>query len=183
MVEWGERQRMAFQNAQNKLPVIVWMVKEASQGDLAVGLHLWSRLILPIVGTKSGSNPQIVERIIIVQATERFEAVYPTLKKVALAATPAGSKAMKQVYQQIINISLSAYGEGMPELSNEASNIFIWCLTQYPEEEEEMVLTQEQVVAEDIDNVQRDETAVTEEQVVDFYCFNKPKCAEFAKTK
>ncbi|XP_076925755.1 uncharacterized protein LOC143588708 [Bidens hawaiensis] len=166
------------QNAQDKLPVIVWMVTQASQGDLAVGLYLWSRLILPIVGTKSGSNPQtrdlilqLVERILSapkaqtilvngavrkgerlvpptaldlllrttfpsssarIKATERFEAVYPTLKKVALAGTP-GSKAMKQVYQQIINISLKPSAEGIPELSDEASNIFIWCLTQNPD--------------------------------------------------
>ncbi|KAI3796131.1 hypothetical protein L1987_38795 [Smallanthus sonchifolius] len=65
-------------------------------------------------------------------ATERFEVVYPTLKKVALAGSP-GSKAMKQVYQQIMTISLKASGEGIPELSNEASNIFIWCLTQNPD--------------------------------------------------
>ncbi|KAK1413703.1 hypothetical protein QVD17_35480 [Tagetes erecta] len=163
---------------QDKLPVIVWMVTQASQGDLAVGLYMWSHLILPIVGTKSGSNPQtrdlvlqLVERILSapkaetilvngavrkgerllppsaldlllratfpsssarVKATERFEAVYPTLKKVALAGSP-GSKAMKQVSQQIMVVSLKACGEGIPELSHEASSIFIWCLTQNPD--------------------------------------------------
>ncbi|CAI9278488.1 unnamed protein product [Lactuca saligna] len=163
---------------QDKLPIIVWMVAQASQGDLAVGLYLWSHLILPIVGTKSGSNPQtrdlilqLVERILSapkamailvngavrkgerlmppsaldlllrvtfpsssarVKATERFEAVYPTLKKVALAGSP-GSKAMKQVSQQILTVSLKASGEGIPELSREASSIFIWCLTQNPD--------------------------------------------------
>ncbi|KAJ0634109.1 putative transmembrane protein [Helianthus annuus] len=163
---------------QDKLPVIVWMVTQASQGDLAVGLYLWSHLILPIVGTKLGSNPQtrdlilqLVERILSapkaetilvngavrkgerllppsaldlllrvtfpsssarVKATERFEAVYPTLKKVALAGSP-GSKAMKQVSQQIMTVSLKASGEGVPELSHEASSIFIWCLTQNPD--------------------------------------------------
>ncbi|GKB31993.1 transmembrane protein 214-like protein [Tanacetum coccineum] len=126
---------------QDKLPFIAWMVAQASQGELAVGLHLWSHLILPIIGTKAGSNPQTrdlilqsVERILSapkaqtilvngavrkgerllppsaldlllratfpsssarVKATERFEAVYPTLKKVALAGS-TGSKAMKQ---------------------------------------------------------------------------------------
>ncbi|KAI3744378.1 hypothetical protein L1987_57457 [Smallanthus sonchifolius] len=165
-------------HGQDKLPLIVWMVTQASQGDLAVGLYLWSHLILPIVGTKSGSNPQtrdlilqLVERILSApkaqtilvngavrkgerllppsaldlllrttfpsssarfKATERFEAVYPTLKKVALVGSP-GSKAMKQVYQQVMTISLKASGEGIPELSNEASNIFIWCLTQNPD--------------------------------------------------
>ncbi|KAF5762274.1 putative transmembrane protein [Helianthus annuus] len=163
---------------QDKLPLIVWMVTQASQGDLAVGLYLWSHLILPIVGTKSGSNPQTrdlilqsVERILSapkartilvngavrkgerllpptafdlllrtafpsssarLKATERFETVYPTLKKVALAGSP-GSKAMKQVYQQIMTISLKASGEGIPELAHEASDIFIWCTTQNPD--------------------------------------------------
>ncbi|KAK9051072.1 hypothetical protein SSX86_027698 [Deinandra increscens subsp. villosa] len=165
-------------HGQEKLPVMVWMVTQASHGDLAVGLYLWSHLILPIVGTKSGSNPQnrdlilqLVERILSspkaqtilvngavrkgerllpplaldlllrntfpsslarVKATERFEAVYPALKKVALAGSP-GSKSMKQVYQQIMTLSLKASGEGIPELSHEASNIFIWCLTQNPD--------------------------------------------------
>ncbi|KAJ0725027.1 putative transmembrane protein [Helianthus annuus] len=160
---------------QDKLPIIVWMVAQASHGDLAVGLYSWSHLILPIVGSKSGSNPQIrdlilqsVERILSapkartilvngavrkgerlmppsaldlllrvtfpsssarVKATERFEAVYPMLKEVALAGSP-GSKAMKQVAQQIMTVSLKASGEGIPELSKEASGIFIWCLTQ-----------------------------------------------------
>ncbi|XP_071686311.1 uncharacterized protein [Rutidosis leptorrhynchoides] len=163
---------------QDKLPVIVWMVAQASHGDLAVGLYAWSHLVLPIVGGKSGSNPQtrdlilqLVERILSapkartilvngavrkgerlippsaldlllrvtfpsssarVKATERFEAVYPTLKDVALAGSH-GSKAMKQVSQQILTVSLKASGEGIPELSREASGIFIWCLTQNPE--------------------------------------------------
>ncbi|KAI3733832.1 hypothetical protein L6452_13289 [Arctium lappa] len=163
---------------QDKLPIIVWMVAQASHGDLSVGLYCWSHLILPTVGGKSGSNPQtrdlilqLVERILSapkartilvngavrkgerlmppsaldlllrvtfpsssarVKATERFEAVYPTLKEVALAGSP-GSKAMKQVSQQIMTVSLKASGEGTPELSHEAAGIFIWCLTQNPD--------------------------------------------------
>ncbi|KAL1090413.1 hypothetical protein V6Z11_D07G086700 [Gossypium hirsutum] len=67
-----------------------------------------------------------------VKATERFEAIYPTLKEVALAGSP-GSKAMKQVAQQILSYAVKAAGEGLPELSKEASDVFIWCLTQNPE--------------------------------------------------
>ncbi|KAL4586724.1 hypothetical protein LXL04_011368 [Taraxacum kok-saghyz] len=165
-------------HGQDKLPIIVWIVAQASQGDLSVGLYLWSHLILPIIGTKSGSNPQtrdlvlqLVERILSapkarvilvnsavrkgerlmppsaldlllrvtfpssssrVKATERFEAVYPTLKEVALAGSH-GSKAMKQVSQQILTISFKASGEGISELSSEASSIFIWCLIQNPD--------------------------------------------------
>jgi hypothetical protein len=160
---------------QDKLPVIVWMAAQASQGDLAVGLFSWAHNLLPIVGGKSSCNPQsrdlilqLVERILSspkartvlvngavrkgerllpplsldllmrvtfpassarVKATERFEAIYPTLKEVALAGS-AGSKAMKQVAQQILTLSVRAAGEGNPELSKEATTIFIWCLKQ-----------------------------------------------------
>ncbi|KAL3830778.1 hypothetical protein ACJIZ3_019580 [Penstemon smallii] len=160
---------------QDKLQVIVWMVVQACQGDLAVGMYLWAHHILPILGGKSGSNPQsrdmvlqLVERILAapkarsilknsavrkgerlippealdillhvtfpassarVKATERFEAVYPILKEVALAGSP-GSKAMKQVSQQIQTFAMKAVGEGTPALSQEATSIFIWCLTQ-----------------------------------------------------
>lgn len=160
---------------QEKLPVTVWMIVQASQGDLVVGLYMWVQLLLPLLGTKLGSNPQsrdlilqLVERILSfpkarpilvngavrkgerlvppsalellmratfpptsarVKATERFEVVYPILKEVALAGSP-GSKAMKQVAQQILNFTFKAAGEDVPELSREASDIFIWCLTQ-----------------------------------------------------
>ncbi|XP_011021372.1 PREDICTED: uncharacterized protein LOC105123462 [Populus euphratica] len=163
---------------QDKLPVTVWMIAQASQGDLVVGLYMWIRVLFPMLSGKSSSNPQsrdlilqLIERILSspkactillngavkkgerlvppsalellmrvtfpvpsarVKATERFEAVYPTLKEVALAGS-SGSKAMKQVTQQILNISVKAIGEGNTELSKEASDIFIWCLTQNPE--------------------------------------------------
>lgn len=160
---------------QDKLPVIVWMIVQACQGDLAVGLHAWAHNLLPVVTGKS-SNPQsrdlvlqLVERIMSapkarhilvngavrkgerlmppsafeilmrvtfpassarVKATERFEAIYPTLKEVALAGTP-GSKTMKQVPQQILSFAVKAAGESIPELSKEATGVFIWCLTQH----------------------------------------------------
>ncbi|KAE8673169.1 hypothetical protein F3Y22_tig00111810pilonHSYRG00254 [Hibiscus syriacus] len=41
-----------------------------------------------------------------------------------------GSKSMKQVGQHILNYAIKAAGEGVPELSKESSDIFIWCLTQ-----------------------------------------------------
>ncbi|KAK0575399.1 hypothetical protein LWI29_038497 [Acer saccharum] len=167
------REKPKYQG-QDKLPVIVWMITQASQGELAVGLYSWAHNLLPIVGGKS-CNPlsrdiilQLVERILStakaqtilvngavrkgerlmppsaletllrltfpstsarVKATERFEAIYPVLKEVALAGAP-GSKAMKQVAQQILNFSVKAAGESMSELSREAAGIFIWCLSQ-----------------------------------------------------
>ncbi|KAJ6356737.1 hypothetical protein OIU78_004772 [Salix suchowensis] len=159
---------------QDKLVVIVWMIAQASHGDLAVGLYSWGHYLLPIVNGK-GSNPQSrdiilqsVEKILAapkarsilvngavkkgerlmppsaleillrvtfpsssarLKATERFGAIYPTLKEVALAGAPR-SKAMKQVSQQILSFALKAAGESVPELSKEAAGISIWCLTQ-----------------------------------------------------
>ncbi|KAF9674009.1 hypothetical protein SADUNF_Sadunf10G0083200 [Salix dunnii] len=159
---------------QDKLVVIVWMIAQASHGDLAVGLYSWGHNLLPIVNGK-GSNPQSrdiilqsVEKILAapkarsilvngavrkgerlmppsaleillrvtfpsssarLKATERFGAIYPTLKEVALAGAPR-SKAMKQVSQQILSSALKAAGESVPELTKEAAGISIWCLTQ-----------------------------------------------------
>lgn len=162
---------------QDKLPVIVWIIAQASVGDLSVGLYAWARNLLPIVIGKSG-NPQsrdlvlqLVERILStpkarpvlvnsavrkgerlippsafeilirvtfppsstrVKATERFEAIYPTLKEVALGGS-AGSKAMKQVSLQIFSFAIKAAGENNPELSKEAAGVVIWCLSQSTE--------------------------------------------------
>ncbi|GAA0168657.1 hypothetical protein LIER_23325 [Lithospermum erythrorhizon] len=163
---------------QDKLLVIVWMIVQASQGDLAVGLYLWGHHTLPLLRGKQFSNPQLrdlvlqlAERILSVpksrsilvngavrkgerllppseldlllrlsfppsstraKSTERFAAIYPTLKAVALAGSP-GSKAMKQVSQQMMVISLRAASEGIPELSKEASSISIWCFSASPD--------------------------------------------------
>lgn len=162
---------------QEKLPVIVWMVAQASVGDLSVGLYSWSRNLLPIVVSKSG-NPQsrdlvlqLVEKILStpkaravlvngavrkgerlipppaletlirvtfppssarVKATERFEAIYPILREVALGGSP-GSKAMKQVSQQIFNFAIIAAGEDNPGVSKEAASIALWCFNQSTE--------------------------------------------------
>ncbi|KAK8647539.1 hypothetical protein V6N13_121273 [Hibiscus sabdariffa] len=159
---------------QDKLPVLVWMMLQASQGDLSVGLYLWAHHLVPIIGSKN-CNPQsrdlilqLVEWILSaskartilvngavrkgerlvppssfgvlmrvtfpassarVKATERFEAVYPILKEVALAGSH-GSKAMRQASQQMFNFAIVAAGESSPALSNEAAEIVIWCLNQ-----------------------------------------------------
>lgn len=163
---------------QDKLPVTAWIIAQTAQGDLAVGLYMWVRVLLPMLSAKSSCNPQardsilqLVERILSlpkartilingavkkgerlvppsalevlmrvtfpapslrIKATERFEAIYPILKEVALAGS-SGSKAMKQVAQHILTIAIKAAGEGIPDLSREASDIFIWALTQNPE--------------------------------------------------
>ncbi|KAI4357613.1 hypothetical protein L6164_001552 [Bauhinia variegata] len=167
------RENVKYQG-QDKLPVIIWMIAQASVGDLTVGLYAWAHNLLHIVSSKS-SNPQsrdlvlqLVEKILSapkarpilvngavrkgerlippaafemlvratfptssarVKATERFEAIYPTLKEVALAGSP-GSKAMKQVSRQILSFAIKVAGESVPELSKEGASIFIWCLSQ-----------------------------------------------------
>ncbi|EHA8591961.1 hypothetical protein COCNU_contig69131079G000010 [Cocos nucifera] len=63
------------------------------------------------------------------QATERLEVVYPTLKELALAGSP-GTKATKQAAQQLLPAAVKAMQENNPELTREATDIFIWCLTQ-----------------------------------------------------
>ncbi|KAK9115250.1 hypothetical protein Syun_022047 [Stephania yunnanensis] len=164
-------------HGQDKLPIIIWTIAQASQGDLGVGMYAWSHSLLPMISGKS-SNPhsrdmilQLVERILSapkartillngavrkgerlvppnalelllhitfptpsaqVKATERFQAVYPTLKELSLVGSP-GSKAMKQVTQQIFGFAIKAAGENISELSKEASGICIWCLTQNPD--------------------------------------------------
>ena len=55
---------------QDKLPVTVWVIAQASQGDLVMGLYLWVSLFLPMLSGKSGGNPQ--SRDLILQLVERI---------------------------------------------------------------------------------------------------------------
>ncbi|CAI9111378.1 OLC1v1011595C3 [Oldenlandia corymbosa var. corymbosa] len=175
---WPDLKENPKYQGQDKLPVLVWAVTQALQGDLAVGLFVWVRLLFPLLTSKSGSSPQsrdlilqVVERIISFpkartilvngaarkgervvpgssledlmratfpattsrgKVTERFEAIYPVLKEVALFISP-GSKAAKQISQQIMHFAIKAAGEGIPDLAKEASDLFIWCLTVNPD--------------------------------------------------
>ncbi|XVF26683.1 hypothetical protein REPUB_Repub14bG0039200 [Reevesia pubescens] len=63
------------------------------------------------------------------EATERFEAIYPTIKEVALVGSH-GSKAMRKVSQQILIFAVKAAGESALELSKEAAGVVIWCLNE-----------------------------------------------------
>ncbi|EFH62587.1 hypothetical protein ARALYDRAFT_892928 [Arabidopsis lyrata subsp. lyrata] len=164
------REKRKYQG-HDKLPITVWMMAQASQGDLSVGLYSWSRNLLPLVGSNPQSRDlilQLVEKILSnqnartilvdgaveegprlipplsfeillrltfpassarVKATERFEAIYPLLKEVALAGA-SGSKLMKQVTEQIFTFSLKLAGEGNPVLAKEATAIAIWSVTE-----------------------------------------------------
>uniref|UniRef100_A0ACD5VKZ4 Uncharacterized protein n=1 Tax=Avena sativa TaxID=4498 RepID=A0ACD5VKZ4_AVESA len=165
---------------QEKLPIIAWVINQASQGDLVSGMFCWSHSLFPTLCAKSG-NPQsrdlvlqMLERFLStpnaskargillngavrkgerlvpagtfdlfmrgafpvpnarVKATERFEAAYPIMKELALAGPP-GSKTVKQASQQLLPLALKAIQEKNVELTREAADIFIWCLTQSPE--------------------------------------------------
>ncbi|URE34431.1 hypothetical protein MUK42_34893 [Musa troglodytarum] len=165
-------------HGQEKLPVIVWLFAQASQGDPVVGMYLWAHYLFPVVCGKSSGNPQsrdlvlqLVERILSrpkaraillngavrkgehlvppnaldllmritltapaarVKATERFEVVYPTLRELALAGSP-GTKTTRQAAQQLLPLAVQAIQEKNPELTKEATDIFIWCLSQNAE--------------------------------------------------
>lgn len=165
---------------QEKLPIIAWVINQASQGDLVSGMFYWSHSLFPVLCAKSG-NPQsrdlvlqLLERFLTtpnaskargillngavrrgerlvpagtfdlfmrgafpvpnarVKATERFEAAYPIIKELALAGPP-GSKTVRQAAQQLLPLAVKAMQEKNAELSREAADIFIWCLTQSPE--------------------------------------------------
>ncbi|CAH8389207.1 unnamed protein product [Eruca vesicaria subsp. sativa] len=148
----------------------VWMMAQASQGDLSVGLHAWAHTLLPLVADKKCNAQsreyilQLIENILSnpeartvlvngtlsegkrlipphafegllrltfpassarVKDTERFEAIYPFLKEVALAGAP-----MQQVTQQIFTSTLKLAGEGNPILAKEATSIAIWLVAE-----------------------------------------------------
>ncbi|KAL0316156.1 UNVERIFIED_CONTAM: hypothetical protein Sradi_5493800 [Sesamum radiatum] len=155
----------------DKIPVMVWVIAQASQGDLAVGLFLCVHFLFNMLKDESNSNMeswdftlQVIERVVSspkarmillnratrkgkrlvppsaleflmrttfsvqFNGTERLQVVYPTLKEVAIAA-PSGSKTLKQITRKIMLFAIKAAGEGIVDLSEEAGDLCIWCLT------------------------------------------------------
>ncbi|CAH8358048.1 unnamed protein product [Eruca vesicaria subsp. sativa] len=160
---------------EDKLPFLIWMMSQASQGDLPAGLYSWVRKLLPLVANNEcsysshsihlilqfvemilSSNPE-ARAILINEAvkhgeglippcsfemlmrltfppakveeatSERFQAIYPLLKQVALAPDTLSANALKQIF----TFSLKLAGEeGNPALANEATAIAISVLTQ-----------------------------------------------------
>ncbi|WOL02839.1 transmembrane protein 214-A-like [Canna indica] len=55
---------------QEKLPVIIWAIVQASHGDLVVGMYLWAHYLFPSVCGKSQANPQ--SRDLVLQLVERI---------------------------------------------------------------------------------------------------------------
>ncbi|KAJ3694429.1 hypothetical protein LUZ60_009909 [Juncus effusus] len=167
-----------YQGAE-RLPFVIWVVGQASLGDLVVGTYVWARYLFPTVcGKVTGGNPQsrdlvlqLIERILAapksksilsngavrkgerlippfsfdllmratfppsnarVKASERFEAIYPTMKELALAGAP-NTKTTKQASIQLLPSCVKAMQEKNNELAKEASDVFIWCLAQNTE--------------------------------------------------
>ncbi|KAF7148280.1 hypothetical protein RHSIM_Rhsim03G0110000 [Rhododendron simsii] len=45
-------------HGQDKLPVTIWMIAQACQGDLVVGVYMWVHYLFPMLSSKSSCNPQ-----------------------------------------------------------------------------------------------------------------------------
>ncbi|CAN7087699.1 unnamed protein product [Brassica oleracea var. botrytis] len=161
----------------DKLPLIVWMMAQASQGDLSAGLYSWMCNLLPLVsnnkccpqsldlvlqfaeymlsrpealtvlvnnggGVMEGQrlvplpSLEILLRLTFpapsarVETTKRFEAIYPSLKEVALSPERAGGE--KFAMRSLFTFVLTLTGEkGNPSvLTKEATSIAIRSLTE-----------------------------------------------------
>ncbi|KAL6848249.1 hypothetical protein ACP4OV_022377 [Aristida adscensionis] len=58
---------------QEKLPIIVWVIAQASQGDLVSGMFCWSHFLFPTLCAKSSGNP--LARDLVLQLLERILSV------------------------------------------------------------------------------------------------------------
>lgn len=56
-----------------ELEVFGFVLVQASQGDLPVGLYMWAHVLLPMLNNKSNYNPQA--RDLILQLVERYGVV------------------------------------------------------------------------------------------------------------
>ncbi|KAH7444520.1 hypothetical protein KP509_02G081100 [Ceratopteris richardii] len=66
------------------------------------------------------------------KATERFQAIYPWVKEIALCA-PHRSKISKSVAQQLFPLCLDLACEDVVALTTEASSVVVWCLSENPD--------------------------------------------------
>ncbi|CAD5177776.1 unnamed protein product, partial [Musa acuminata subsp. malaccensis] len=83
---------------QENLPHSVWVIAQASLGDRVVGMYLWAHYLLPV------SSLSYSER-----------------------AGSHGTKTRKQASQQLLPTAILAIQEKYPELTKEATDLFIWC--------------------------------------------------------
>ncbi|GJP39274.1 hypothetical protein CLOM_g23663 [Closterium sp. NIES-68] len=66
------------------------------------------------------------------KATDRFTALYPTIKDITLAGS-GRTKSTKAVATQLLPLMFRAAGEEPEALSQEASSLFVWCLAENPD--------------------------------------------------
>ncbi|KAL6627513.1 hypothetical protein ACP70R_031239 [Stipagrostis hirtigluma subsp. patula] len=58
---------------QEKLPIIVWVIAQACQGDLVTGMFCWAHFLFPTLCAKSSGNP--LSRDLVLQLLERILSV------------------------------------------------------------------------------------------------------------
>ncbi|CAN6935059.1 uncharacterized protein LOC106376822 [Brassica napus] len=163
----------------DKLPLIVWMMAQASRGDLSAGLYSWMCNLLPLVSNNKSCCPQSLDLVLQfaeyilsrpealtilvngggvmegqrlvplpsldillrltfpapsarVETTERFEAIYPLLKDVALAPEAERAGRGRYAMKRILTFALTLAGEeGNPVvLAKEATSIAIRALSE-----------------------------------------------------
>ncbi|GAU32190.1 hypothetical protein TSUD_68610 [Trifolium subterraneum] len=73
----------------DKLPLITWMVVQASVGDLSVGLYAWSQNLLPIVVGKKSGNME--SRDFVLQVVEKILST-PNARPVLIGAVRKGKQ-------------------------------------------------------------------------------------------
>ncbi|EOA18580.1 hypothetical protein CARUB_v10007146mg [Capsella rubella] len=121
------RERPTYQG-EDKLPVIFWMMAQAQTILVNEAVREGERLIPPssfkilVQHTFPASSSRV-------EATKRFEAIYPLLKEVALAPeSSTGSNAVKQIFTFSLRLAGECYGN--PVLAKEAIAIAICCMTK-----------------------------------------------------
>ncbi|KAJ9557589.1 hypothetical protein OSB04_012203 [Centaurea solstitialis] len=118
-----------------KLPVLMWTITQACQGDLIVGLFMWVHLLLPVVSSKSGCNPQ--SRDLILQLVERIVSspkARTILVNGAVEKRGAAGSTTSPGASNGSNLPCACSScQGNAALASEGSNIFLWCLSQSPD--------------------------------------------------
>ncbi|XP_027177369.1 transmembrane protein 214-like [Coffea eugenioides] len=76
---WKDNSRY---HGESKLPVFVWMTMQAARGDLTLGLYIWAREMLPLLGMKSNPSPETKE--LVLQVVESILSV-PNAKQVLVS--------------------------------------------------------------------------------------------------
>ncbi|KAE8786501.1 Proteasome subunit beta type-6 [Hordeum vulgare] len=86
-----------------------------------------------VANRASDKTSQLTDNVYVCRSGSKgLKQHYLIIKELALVGTP-GSKAVKQASQQLLPLAVKAMQENNAELAKEATDVFIWCLTQSPE--------------------------------------------------